>query len=254
MTFWWNVFVIYSSFRLLFLITAACLSLGGALLTDMDSLSVATSLKKTTPPFCSTNSQQFLWKGRWLRILNRDCLSQWWRDVGGSSSMQNLPRYPQWLSVHKSSLYVKSRRQHLMLVLSILRFLYAFLSPISNVPWALGQGRQRCPIEDWTLSGHLFSVLWSTTSLCINGCPLQRPRLRVATIYGNKHKHLEGSLTTWSYGKTKLVGYPLGPMDSPVMGFWSCLQYYMQTVQIQPDNSCLTPTTVMPLLHLLTHS
>lgn len=55
MTFWWNVFVIYSSFSLLFLITAARLSLDGALFTDMDSLGVATSLKKMTPPSCSTN-------------------------------------------------------------------------------------------------------------------------------------------------------------------------------------------------------
>lgn len=141
-----------------------------------------------------------------------------------------------------------------LLIFSFLRFLYSFLPFISNVPWALGQGRQRCPIEGWALSGHLFSALWSTTSLCINGCPLQRPRLRVTTIYGYKHKHLEGSLATWSYGKTKLVGYPLGPMDSPVMGFWSCLQYYMQTVHTQPDKSCLTPITVTPLLRLLTHS
>ncbi|KAK7814078.1 hypothetical protein U0070_020937 [Myodes glareolus] len=40
---------------LLFLITAARLSLDGALFTDMDSLGVATSLKKMTPPSCSTN-------------------------------------------------------------------------------------------------------------------------------------------------------------------------------------------------------
>lgn len=235
------------------LITIACLSLDGALFTDMDSLRMATPLKKMTPPSCSINCQQLLWEGRWLMILSHDYLSQWWWDVGRSSSMQILHRYPQQLWVHKNSLYVKSRRQHLMTILSTLQFSHSSLSSVM-LPECWGRGWHRCPIEDWALNGHLSSALWSTTSLCINCCPLQRPRLRATTIYGYKHKHLEGSLTTWSYSKTKLVDSPLGPMNSPAMGFWSGLQYYIHTVQIQADNSCLTPITVMPLLGLLTHN
>lgn len=98
------------------------------------------------------------------------------------------------------------------------------------LPECWGRGWQRCPVEGWAFNGHLFSALWSTTSLGVNGCPLQRPRLRATTTYGYKHKHLEGSLTTWSYSKTKLVGSPLGPMNSPVMSFLPGLQYYIQTV------------------------
>lgn len=67
-----------------------------------------------------------------------------------------------------------------------------------------------------------------TVIYCID--KLLWPRLRVAFVYGHKHKYLESSLMPGQINKT-IVHYSLGTVISSVVGFWTNL--CILTIQYQ---------------------
>lgn len=87
-------------------------------------------------------------------------------------------------------------------------------------------------------------------------------RLRVAFVYGHKHKYLESSLMPGQINKT-IVHYSLGTVTSSVVGFWTnlCILTIQYQVWISFFGVSLTstqkevgiPITVMLLLHQRAH-
>lgn len=97
----------------------------------------------------------------------------------------------------------------------------------SPLPWcSLSRQKRswyRCTICGWALTVNSFQHFKQLTYLCINHIHYNKAllwlRLVASQIYAFKHKHLEGSLTTWSFIKTKSIITLLGFITSLAKGF-----------------------------------
>lgn len=67
------------------------------------------------------------------------------------------------------------------------------------------------PIYDWAFTISYvqhFDQFWVCTNCCHRKGKLLWPALRTTQIYSYKYKHLNASLTIWSFSKTVIVGAP----------------------------------------------
>lgn len=125
---------------------------------------------------------------------------------------------------------------------------FCLLFPMFPEAWGPSQGLMEISIYGWAQPLTLSSLL-GVSPLIATHCgkkTLLWPKLKVAQVYGYKHRYLEGTLTAWSFGKITIARSTLGSLASPAMDFWIRLQFrawhslLWNRPQIQPGSSWLS--------------
>lgn len=73
-------------------------------------------------------------------------------------------------------------------------------------------------------------------------------QITTVQIYRNKHKYLEGILTTWPFSKVTTAVSPLGPMTLPAITFYKVYSYRHKLPSMELD-----PHAIRKLLMTLIH-